>query len=92
MTPDKTTTIFDAFDAAASAVATTRVPVRRGRASAEDVRRHTARTAARFYLATVWKRAARAALPGDEPEDPVKVRPISRAPSPPGQRKNDGRE
>ncbi len=92
MTPDDITAIFDAFDAAASAVATTRVPVRRGRASAEDVRRHTARTAARFYLATVWKRAARAALPGDGPEVPVKVRPPSRAPSTPGKRADEGRQ
>ena len=78
MTPTEIAAL-DEFERAALLVAAIRVPVRHGRASAEDVRRHTARTAARFYLAMVWKRTARHDLPTDAPEPPVRVRgPVHR--------------
>jgi len=74
MTPTEIAAAFEAFDAAAEAVAGIRVPVRRGRPSAEEVRRHAARAAAHFYLSTTEKRTARAGLPDDAPEPPARVR------------------
>ena len=79
ITPDEIAAALDAFERSALLVAAIRVPVRKGRTSADDVRRHAARTAAQFFFATVWKRTERAALPGDAPEPPVRVRgPVSR--------------
>ena len=79
MAPDEIAAALDAFERAALMVAAIRVPVRHGRASAEDVRRHAARTAAQFFFATVWKRTARPSLPADTPEPPTRVRgPVRR--------------
>jgi hypothetical protein len=74
MPPENNASAIDAFEQAALAVASLRVPVRRGRTSADDVRRHAARAAAQFYLTTVWKRTARAGLPSDAPDSPVLTR------------------
>ena len=74
MTPDEIAAALDAFERSALLVAAIRVPVRKGRTSADDVRRHAARTAAQFFFATVWKRTARAGLSDDTPEPPVRVR------------------
>ena len=74
MTPDEIAAALDAFERSALLVAAIRVPVRKGRTTADDVRRHAARTAAQFFFATMWKRTARAGLPDDAPEPPVRVR------------------
>lgn len=78
MSPQDVATILDAFERAAEAVVALRVPVRRGRATAADVRHHAARAAVRFYFDTIGKRTARVGLPGADPEPPVKKRDNSR--------------
>jgi len=82
---------LEAFEQAAITLASTRVSVRRGRPTAEDIRHHAARTAAQFYLTTVWKRTARAGLPDGTPEEPTKVRHIYRDASNHGKNSDDSR-
>ncbi len=68
------TAALDAFERAAAAVAALRVPIRQGRASTDDIRRHAARTAARFYFDTIGRRTSRLGHPDAPPEPPAKVR------------------
>lgn len=90
MAPD-VIAILDAFERAAEAVTALRAPVRRGRATSEDVRRHAARAAVRFYFDTIGKRTARVGLPGDDPEPPARVRPLCRDKTPHGKAAGEAR-